>query len=284
MINHNTQKKIAVINDLTGFGRCALTVAIPIISRLKIQCCPVPTAILSNHTAFESWFMDDFTDRLGAYTAEWKKLSLTFNGIATGFLGSAAQFRTVERFLEDFRTEDTIVLVDPVMGDHGKIYKSYNEEMCAAMRELAKRADILTPNLTEACVLTGIPWHEGKWKRCELDELLAALLELGPKKVVITGIPQGEFVANLCAFPGEKLSKGQGTTEVLTRQYRVGATRSGTGDVFSAILIGDAVNALPFEESVRRASRFIRKCLLRSMEMNIPVTDGVCFEEVLDQL
>ena len=274
--DHNRQKKIAAVNDMTGFGRCSLAASIPIISRLGVQCCAVPTAILSNHTGFPSYFIDDYTRHFKAYTDEWKKLDLRFQGILTGFLGSAEQFAMVEQFLTDFIGEDTIVCVDPVMGDYGKLYSSYTDEMCRAMRQLVSYAGIITPNLTEACILTDMPYHNGVWTRRELAEILTRLHALGPSKVVVTGIPQGDFIANLS-------SVGSGEPS-LTRQHRSGEQRNGTGDVFSSIIIVDAVNGVPFERSVRRASSFVKKCILRSMEMGLPTTDGVCFEEVLGDL
>lgn len=274
--SHNHQKKIAAVNDMTGFGRCSLAAAIPIISRLGVQCCAAPTAILSNHTGFSSFFFDDYTRHFQAYTAEWKKLGLRFCGILTGFLGSAAQFEMVERFLTEFAGEGTVICVDPVMGDYGRTYSSYTEEMCRAMRGLVRRAHIITPNLTEACILTDTPYHEGVWRRRELAGLLSSLHELGPEKIVITGIPQGEFIANLSCV--------RGGAPALTRQHRVGQQRSGTGDVFSAIIAADAVNGVEFARSVRRASAFVKKCILRSIELDIPATDGVCFEELLDKL
>jgi pyridoxine kinase len=274
--NHNRQKKIAVINDMTGFGRCSLAVAIPIISKLKIQCCWVPTAVLSNHTGFPSYFLDDYTGHFRDYTKEWEKLGLTFNGISTGFLGSKEQVQLVSEFLDTFAGKNTVVEVDPVMGDYGRKYSSYTDEMCREMKTLVRRADIITPNLTEACILTDTPYHDGRWKMAELKELLKELADLGPEKIVITGIPQGEFLANLSYY-------GDGRVR-LTRQYRVGEQRNGTGDVFSAIVAADAVNGVPFDKSVRKASRFVKQCIMKSVELGIPTTDGVAFEEVLDSL
>ena len=274
--DHNRQKKIAVINDMTGFGRCSLAAEIPVISRLGVQCCAVPTAILSNHTGFESCFLDDYTRHFSAYTAEWKKLDLRFRGILTGFLGSAEQFALVEAFLSDFAGADTVICVDPVMGDNGRAYRSYTPEMCSAMAALVRRAHIITPNLTEACLLTGTEYHEGVWHRRELTELLAALRDMGPERIVITGIPQGEYIANLA-------SDGN-TPPRLLRQHRIGESRSGVGDVFSAVIAADAVCGADFLSSVRRASAFVKKCIRRTVEMGIPRTDGLCFEEVLGQL
>jgi pyridoxine kinase len=276
MVDHNRQKKIAVINDYTGFGRCSLAVAMPVISMLKVQCCPVPTSIFSNHTGFDSYFFDDYTDRLGAYVAEWKKLGLRFHGISSGFLGSKEQIEMVKHFFHDFADEETIVIVDPVMGDYGKAYATYTQDMCGEMKQLVCYADILTPNLTEACILTDTAWHDGKWKLAEIAQLAEKLSAMGPQKVVITGINQGEFIANYCYERGQE-------TKIL-RSHRVGTSRSGTGDLFSAIIAADAVNGVPFRDSVRKASRFVKQCIERSIEMDIPLTDGVCFEELLYKL
>lgn len=273
---HNHQNKIAVINDMSGFGRCSLAVALPIISTLKVQCCPVPTSILSNHTGFPSYFFDDYTDRLVPYMEEWKKLQLTFSGICTGFLGSKEQIQMVLKFFQDFSTEDTIIIIDPVMGDYGKTYSTYTTEMCNEMKKLVKHATILTPNLTEACILTDTPYHENKWRQKDIAELAMKLSEMGPQKVVITGIPQGEFISN---YSYEKEKEGR-----FQRTQKVGTQRSGTGDIFASIIAADAVNGVEFDVSVKKASRFIKKCILKSLEMDIPITDGVCFEEVLHLL
>lgn len=276
MIDHNRQKKIAVINDLSGFGRCSIAVSMPIISAMKVQCCPVPTSIFSNHTGFPEFFFDDYTDKMQPYIDNWKKLGLEFDGIQTGFLGSARQIEIVKKFIEEFRTERTTVIIDPVMGDYGKPYPTYTPELCQEMKQLVSYADILTPNLTEACILTDTPFHEGHWMTKELVHLAQLLAEQGPEKIVITGVPQKAYVSNLIYEKGGEAK--------LLRTLRIGNERSGTGDVFSSIVAADAVNNVPFEQSVRKASQFVKKCIMRSIAMNIPKTDGVCFEELLTTL
>lgn len=275
-VNHNRQKKICAINDFTGFGRCSLAVEIPIISKMKIQCCWVPTAILSNQTGFPSFFIDDYTQHFKEYTAEWEKLNLKFNGILTGFLGSEEQVHLVKDFIPRFSQPRTVVVVDPVMGDYGQKYPSYTDGMCQAMKQLVTSADIITPNLTEACILTDTPYHDGHWTNAELEELLKRLSDLGPQRIVITGIVQGKFLANLSYTVGQDIK--------LTRQFKIGQQRNGTGDVFAAIIAADAVNGVEFDESVRKASRFVKRCIVKSDELEIPLTDGVAFEEVLDSL
>ena len=274
-MSHNNQKKIAVINDFSGFGRCSIAVALPIISTLKIQCCPVPTSIFSNHTGFDSYFFDDYTDKMPQYIQEWKKLGLRFDGITSGFLGSKRQIEIVTQFFKDFKTKENIIIVDPVMGDYGKIYATYTKEMCEEMKKLIQYADIITPNITELCILTDTPYKE-KWKISELKKMADQLSEKGPEKIVVTGIIQNDYIANFCYEKGK-------TTRTL-RTHKVGTQRSGTGDVFSAIIAADAVNHVPFDKSVKKASNFVKKCILRSIEMDIPITDGVCFEELLNTL
>lgn len=272
MVNHNHQKKIALINDFTGFGRCSIAVQLPIISMLKVQCCALPTSIFSCHTGFEDFYSTDYTEHMEPYMERWKKLDLQFKGICTGFLGSARQIQIVQHFVEKFKQKDTVIVVDPVMGDYGKPYPTYTEEMCSNMIHLVRQADILVPNVTEAAILTGTKYKK-TWTIKELLVMAKALSENGPKKVVITGIPQKTYVSNFCY-------EADGTHSII-RTHKIGHSRSGTGDIFSAIIAADAVNGVDFAESVRKASKFIKKCIQKSIELDIPLTDGVCFEELL---
>lgn len=275
MTDHNRQKKIAIINDMSGFGRCSITVELPIISHMKIQCCPIPTSIFSNHTAYESFYFEDFTEQMIPYIEEWKKLDLKFEGICSGFLGSARQIEIVRNFFKYFKSQNTIVIVDPIMGDDGEPYATYTEEMCQQMKHLIPYADIITPNLTEACILTDTPYKK-RWKLKELSQLVKKLEDMGPKKIVITGIPQGSYIANYCYETGREPS--------IIKTHKVGTSRCGTGDIFSSIVAADAINGVEFYTSVRKASLFIKKCILKSIELDIPLTDGVCFEEILHKL
>ena len=275
MVSKGIQKKIAVINDMSGYGRCSIAVSLPVISKLKVQCCPVPTAIFSNHTGYEHYFFDDYTEKMPEYIRNWKLLGLEFSGIYSGFLGSDAQIDIVENFIRDFRTEQTLVIIDPVMGDYGKAYATFTPTLCKSMKRLVQYADILTPNLTEACILTDTPYKE-KWRKKEIRELAVKLMEMGPSKVVITGIVQGSYIANYVC--DEK------KCEHFLRTIRVGTQRCGTGDLFASIIAADAVNGVVFAVSVKKASNFVKKCIEKSMELEIPVTDGVAFEEILDKL
>ncbi|MBQ8393419.1 MAG: pyridoxamine kinase [Clostridia bacterium] len=274
-MSHNHQKKIAVINDFCGFGRCSIAASLPIISAMKIQCCPLPTSIFSNHTGFESFFYTDFTEYMDAYMDEWVKLDLYFHGILTGFLGSPEQIRIVKHFLELFKKENNITVIDPVMGDYGKLYPTYSPILAEQMCELVPYADILTPNLTEACILTGTEYQVDMDEK-GLAEICRQLSDRGPKKIVISGLERGNDLENFI-YEAEKEPQ-------IIREHKVGSCRSGTGDVFSSIIVADAINGKSFEDSVCHASSFIAKALRRTLELDLPKTDGICFEEFLFEI
>ena len=273
---HNSIKKIAAVNGIVGFGKSSLAVTVPIISAMGIQCCPVPTALFSNHPGFPQFYKQDLTEELPDYLDYWKKLDLTFNGILSGFLSSLEQIEMVKRLITEFSTENTKVIIDPVMGDNGRLYSVYTKEMCNAMKDLASYAHILTPNLTEACILSDIPYHEGDWTNEELHALINRLKKYPATQIVVSGISSEDCLANLI------YDKSLGIT--IQKQKRAGKERSGTGDVFAAIIASNAVCDVPFEESVTMASSFIRDAIIFTEENNIPSTDGVYFEPLLGAL
>jgi len=276
MTKESKQKKIAAIHDLSGYGRCSLTVAMPIISALKVQCCPVPTSILSNHTGFPTCFFDDYTDKMPLYLEQWKKLNLDFDGIFTGFLGSEAQIDIVTDMIRNFRTEKTMVIIDPIMGDNGKAYQTYTKEMCNRMRTLVESGDIVTPNLTEACILTGRQYRQTGWTRKELADMAQEIISMGPGSAVITGVREGTFVTNVVAEKGLEVK--------YLKSLKAGNDRPGTGDVFASIIAAQAVKGVPLMENVKKAAHFVKKSILVSDELNVPIENGVCFEEILSLL
>ncbi|MCI9568534.1 MAG: pyridoxamine kinase [Lachnospiraceae bacterium] len=273
----HTQKKVAVINDLSGYGRCSLTVAIPILSAMRIQCCPVPTAILSNHTGFPVWFFDDYTDKMISYTDKWRELGLSFDGIVTGFLGSLEQIEIVRGLLSSLSTDDTKLVVDPVMGDHGVLYPTYTEEMCEEIKALVSVADLVTPNVTEACILTGTPYKETGFSRKELLNLAVMLRLMGAKSVIITGAREGVYYTNVV------LERGQNEAEFV-KMKSAGEGRPGTGDVFCSVAAGAYLSGKTPLQAAEQAARFVRDCIARSEELEIPIENGVCFEELLGKL
>lgn len=275
-MSHNHQKKAAVINDFSSFGRCSIAVALPILSAMKIQCCPVPTSMFTNHTGFDSYYWTDCTAHMPRYAEEWEKLGLRFDAISTGFLGSVDQIHIVRDFLRRFKEENTVVVVDPVMGDYGQLYPTYSPELARAMGELVEYADIMTPNLTELCVLTRTPYRD-HFSRDELYGMCSRLSSAGPEKIVVSGIVlDGHTLGNFV------FQRGQGA-RMLTRE-KIGPYRSGTGDVFASIITGCAVRGMDLLESVELASDYITKTIRRTVELDIPTTDGICIEEYLTDL
>ncbi len=272
------QKRLALINDITGFGRCTVAVELPIISALKIQVCPLPTAILSVHTGFKNYFMDDYTDRMRAYIDSWRLNNLEFDGIATGFLGSAAQIEIVSDFLKNFVAQ---VLIDPVMGDHGKIYASYTREMCVEMRKLLRFADLVTPNLTEACELLNAPYPSGGVISDSDLATMAANIAAKTRggRVVITGVTlDADDGSNITNFVYDN-----GAVDFVTAK-KLGSDRSGTGDVFFAIVAASIMNGETLTAAVRKAADFVTKCIAHAEILNLPWNYGLPFEEFLTEL
>lgn len=272
------QKRLALINDITGFGRCSVTVELPIISALKIQVCPLPTALLSVHTGFPNYFLDDFTDRMEIYIDSWRKNNLTFDALATGFFGSDAQIEIVRRFTKNF---PATVIVDPVMGDHGKIYKSYTREMCRSLRGLLEFADLVTPNLTEACELLGVAYPAGGVVSDSELATMAANIAAKTRggRVIITGVAldvdDGTNIANFIFDNGQ--------TNLITSK-KIGGDRSGAGDAFFAVVAASWLNGETLIDATRKAADFVGKCIAHAEKLNLPWNYGLPFEEFLTEL
>lgn len=271
-----TQKKIALINDFSGFGRCSLTVSIPIISAMGIQCCPLPTAVLSNHTGYEQYFFDDYTQSMIPYYTQWEHLGLQFDGIYTGFLGSYEQVEIVLDFIRRFARPDTVVIVDPVMGDDGKTYDTLTPRLCRELVRLAQRADVLTPNVTEACILAGVPYRADLCSLQELQALAETLSGQKEKDIIITGVEQNGEI-------GTFIRRRSGDCEYFS-QPLAGPRRAGTGDVFASVVAADAVCGRDLRDSVHKAAAFVADGIRLSEELQIPPQDGIAFEMLLSRL
>ena len=281
--------RLAMINDIAGFGRCSTTVSLPVISVMKVQVCPVPTSILSNHLGFPLCHFDDYTSHMRDYIKVWNELGLTFDGLYCGFLGNEEQIDIVRGFVEMFRPP--LFLLDPVMGDHGRAYSSITETHVQKMKELLPLADIITPNITEACLLTGTPWKDGEWTMQELSGLCERLADICQQEsvssgeasvgtvssasIVITGIRQGDSLVNFLWDDGVY-------TTVSTPI--AGASRPGTGDIFASILAADAVRGETLLSSVQKAANFVGLCIAGSEKAGTPVQEGVVFEKYLAAL
>lgn len=273
--------KIAMINSFAGYGHCSTTEAIPVISAMKAQVCPVPTSILSSHLGLPSVYMEDFTKQMKAYLESWMSQKYAFDGVYCGFLGNPAQIHTVEAFIRFQKSMNCKhVLVDPVMGDHGKTYRTVTEEYVPALRALVGSADIITPNVTEGCLLADVPYREKGWSDSSLKDLSARLHSLGPEKIVITGIEDqpGTFLNYISIRNSNNITSYR---EVFPT---AGPSRHGTGDIFAAILSGGSVKGMDFKESVHLAGYFISTCIQASEALGIPETEGVCLENFLSLL
>ena len=270
------QKRIALINDITGFGRCSVTVQLPLISAMRVQACPLPTAILSVHTGFPNHYLDDYTERMRPYMENWAANELDFDAILTGFLGSEAQINLVLECIARFKQPQTQVIVDPVMGDNGRLYSSYTPALCEKMRQLLPYADVVTPNLTEACQLLGRHYPtDGLVSDAELAEMAAEIAAMGPRSVVITGLHAGDYVRTYLYADG------------IGRSFdnpKVGRDRSGAGDAFAAIVAAALVRGIPIEEGTRRAADFIGHCLVYAEQLDLPWNYGLPFEEFMGEL
>lgn len=271
------QKKIALINDITGFGRCSIAVMAPVVSAMKIQAVAVPTAILSTHTQFPEYYFDDYTPKMRDYIQTYKNLDMSFDAIATGFLGSEEQVDIVIDFIRTFKKPGVFTLVDPVMGDDGLLYKTYTPALSEKMKGLVRYADILTPNLTELCALTGSEYRDGNFNNTELENLCQQLSSQGPEHIVVTGIHcEDRQIMNFV------YSKGEKPKTVMVD--RIGGDRSGTGDVISAVIAGMYLNGHDFYDSVKRSAEFASKCVAYCEEQHVPTHWGLSVEMFLRDL
>lgn len=268
--------RVAAIHDLSGFGRCSLTVALPILSSMGVQCCPLPTAFLSTHTGgFEGFTFLDMTEEMPRVAHHWKQLHLDFQAIYSGFLGSARQIDTVESFIRDFRQPDTLVVVDPVMGDHGAVYQTYTPAMCSGMVHLAALADVITPNLTEAALLLGVPYDSLPQEEATYRAVVESLSLEGRRSVVLTGASLSPDQTGAMCFDART-----GQTEAVQTAF-VAHELHGTGDVFASVLTGALMQGDSLSQSARRAADFVRDCAERTAAANLSLREGVDFEPLL---
>ncbi len=265
-------KKIAVINDISGFGKCSLTAAIPIISAHKIQCCPLPTGVFSNQTGYDSFKSVDLTSSMQGFIEEWKRLKVSFDGILTGFIPNSLQGEIISRFIDEFKGESTLVTVDPIMGDDGEIYPCYDEKSINAVKALAEKADIITPNVTELCLLCGRE-PSGDCSIADIEELSRSLKN---KIVITTGIRlDGEIANAVCSSGCFKIIKAK----------KLGQHFSGTGDIFSSFVLSEYINGSDIFTAVERASAFIEKAIAETLKNESEKhyhPDGIDFEKFLD--
>ena len=273
-------QRVAAIHDLSGFGRASLTAIIPILSSMGVQVCPLPTAILSNHTGgFDTFSFVDFTDYMQDYIDGWKKLQLDFDCIYSGFLGSERQIQIVSDFIDDFGTEENMVVVDPVLGDNGKLYSTMTKDHVAKMSQLVSKADIITPNFTEVSLLLDQPYEE-KITDEKIKEWLRKLSDMGPEIVVATSVPdQGEGKdSNVVAF-----DRTSDTFWKIQCSY-IPASYPGTGDAYTSVMIGSLLDGDSLPIALDKGVQFITQAIKASYGFDYPKREGVLLERVLEVL
>ncbi|MFI3116040.1 MAG: pyridoxamine kinase [Clostridia bacterium] len=263
--------KILAIHDLAGFGRCSLTTVIGVLARYGHQCIPAPTAIFSTHTAIENYKKIDLTDFLPEYLEHYKSLNLHFEAIYSGFLASSKQIDSVLYACKNF--EESFVIIDPVMGDNDKIYKTYTKEMCEKMKELVQYADILTPNLTEVKILLDMPLDTKIDTAEALSDACKKLNEMGAKNIVVTGILVNEETVGTAFYQNSAL-------KMYEHEY-IDVYYPGTGDLFTSILIAKVLKGESFESSIIFASDFVKNSINYSILLGTNPLYGVEFEKLL---
>lgn len=280
-------KKVAVIQDLSSFGKCSLTAAIPVLSVMGVQACPLPTAILSAQTDYPSFFYEDLTSKMQYFEDEWSKLNVTFDGIQTGFVTGREQIDNIFRFLDRFYKKETLLLVDPVMGDRGEAYKLFTNEMLGRMRELVKCADVITPNITECCLLTGLSYEKLENYSNEID-YLKALEEVGHTlqnetgaRVIITGVNPPSAGTGNQLIGNMYLDRNRSTFKA--KPYN-GKSYSGTGDLFASVMMGSMMRGEDLGKSIQLAEEFLSSAINDTNLEQTPEVEGVNFEKYLGML
>lgn len=263
-VNGSGMKRAALINDLSCFGKCSLSVALPILSAYGVEAVSLPTAILSTHTGgFEGYVVRDMTDEMRAFSAHWKRMGLKFDLISTGFFSSPEQLEIAADFIHDFAEEETIVLVDPVLGDNGSLYGCFSEACVEKMRALCALADVISPNHTEACLLTG----------SAMDTCVETLLPLLPcPNAVITGVRRGAEIGYEARLDGERVS--------VYKAY-VPIQLHGTGDVFASAYAAEILNGHGLVDALPRAAEFLDACIYDTAKRQPAHWYGLAFEDEL---
>lgn len=273
------QKRVAAIHDISCFGKCSLTVALPVISAMGVEVSAIPTAVLSTHTGgFTGYTFRDLTDDILPVVRHWQSLCLHFDAIYTGYLGSFQQIDIVREAFRALRSDGTLLIVDPVMADNGKLYAHFPKDFPSGMRKLCAEADVIVPNLTEAALLLDEPYVEGPYDRGYIEGLLKRLSRLGPKYAVLTGV----------WFDGDKLGAASYNAATGMVNFslapRVEGYFHGTGDVFASVLTGALLNGCALEQAVELAVNFTASSIRRTQAAGTDIRFGVNFEAGLPAL
>lgn len=270
-------KCILTIQDISCLGKCSITVALPIISAMGVETTILPTAVLSTHTMFKNFTVKDLTDQLVPITEHWKQEGVHFDAIYTGYLGSDEEIEIVKKIFVDFKDDDTLIFVDPVMGDHGKLYPAFDESYAKHNATLCGSADIIVPNLTEACFMTDTEYKED-YDEAYIKDLIQKLVSLGSKVVVLTGIAFEDGKNGVYGYDsrsGEYFSY---------ENDHVDAVFHGTGDIFSSVSVGGIVRGLSFEDAFALAADYTAATIQETLKKPEKPWYGVDFETTIPQL
>lgn len=270
-------KRIVTIQDLSCFGKCSLTVALPIISAMGIETSVIPTAVLSTHTQFKGFTFRDLTNDIPEIAKHWKKEQINFDAIYTGYLGSIKQIELLRTFFDEFKTDNNFVFVDPVMGDNGKLYSGFDEKFAIEMKGLCKNADIIVPNITEACYMLHREYKE-EYSEEEIKDFLIELTNLGPKYAVLTGVSFDKNEIGVMAYNKETNKYFSYFREKIPDKYH------GTGDIFSSTLVGAIVNNNSIEEALKIAVDYVWETIEDTYKEKKEFAYGVNFETKLPYL
>lgn len=271
------QRPVAAIHDISGFGRCSLSVILPTISSMGVQVCPIPTAILSTHTGgFGEVAKVDLTDFMANCLGHYKEIGIDFSCVYTGYLSSVEQVSHCQDFFTAY--PKSLKMVDPVMGDHGKLYRSFDQKMVSGIGMLVKNADVITPNLTEAAILLGMPMIDAPITTSQARSMLVRLKELGPSAVVITGVTlaTGEY-ANIC-FDSTHNSFWKCTSDYIPVSY------PGTGDILASVLTGALLTGDSLPMAMDRATRYVELTIKTTYGYSGETRNGVMLETTLQWL
>ena len=273
------QKKVLAIHDISCVGRCSLTVALPIISACGIECSVLPTSVLSTHTGgFTGYTFRDLTEDIDPIVVHWQQLQLQFDGIYSGFLGSRQQIDKVENIIKQLKTENGLACVDPCMADNGKLYPLFDLEYAKCMTGLCQKADLIVPNITEACLLTGQSYQPGPYQQSDIEELLKKLVALGPKMVILTGVYfDDQQLGAACCTAGDE-------TASYAMAPRLPGYYHGTGDVFASVAFAALINGASLKQANQLAVTYTQKCIARTYQEKTDIRFGVNFESGLAEL
>ncbi len=267
-------KRIVSIQDISCIGKCSQTVALPIISSMGVETAILPTSILSTHTAFSNFTFKNLSDEIYKIIKHWKDENFKFDLIYIGYTGTDEILDLVMYFIEQFKTDNNIVVFDPAMADHGKLYSGINKNIVNKMKEICKKIDILRPNLTEASLLLGEEYNE-HYSVKEIENIAKKLSNLGPKNVIITGVEDNNKIGAI-GYNGKEFCSNFET------KYNI--SYHGTGDVFTSALAGSLVQNNSLEESIKIATKFTTECVRLTYEDINGTKYGVNFEEAIPYL